>query len=54
MTTVKKFTSFEELKASAKKVENYELSLKRHKGFEKAMKEIYSIVVQQRADSVSE
>lgn len=46
MLTVKKFTSFEELKADAKEAENYELSMQRHKEFEKVFKHIRSIIVQ--------
>ena len=46
MLTVKKFTSFEELKADAKEAENYELSMQRRKAFEKVFKHIRSIIVQ--------
>lgn len=48
MITVKKFTSFEELKASEKEAENYELSLKKHEEFQKVLKYIYSLAVQQK------
>ena len=43
MKTVKKFTSFEDLKSSEKESVNYKLSLKRHNDFEKAIKIIYAV-----------
>lgn len=46
MLIVKKFTSFEELKSSEKEADNYELSMQRHKEFEKVFKHIRSIIVQ--------
>ena len=48
MIKVKKFASFEELKADAKEADNYKLSLKKHEEFQKVLKYIYSIAVQQK------
>lgn len=43
MKTVKKYTSFEDLKSSEKRPEDYKVSLKKHNAFEKILKAIYSI-----------
>jgi len=42
MKTVKKFTSFEDLKSSESQTADDKLSLKKHNDFEKVIKEIYS------------
>jgi hypothetical protein len=43
MKTVKKFTSFEDLKSSESKTVDDKLSFKKHNDFEKVIKEIYSV-----------
>ncbi|GHB51695.1 hypothetical protein GCM10007390_00310 [Persicitalea jodogahamensis] len=53
MKTVRKFNSFEELKASEKGAENYELSLMKHEKFQEVLKQIYSISVQQKKNNES-
>ena len=51
--TVKKYTSFEALKADTKKADNLELSLKRYKEFEKVIKYIRSHIVDEQGRSES-
>jgi hypothetical protein len=41
MKSVKKFTSFSDLKSSEKVVSDYKSRLKKHDDFEKVIKEIY-------------
>jgi hypothetical protein len=43
MKTVKKYTSFEELKSVEKKLMNDGISLKKHNEFKKIMMHIYSL-----------
>jgi hypothetical protein len=45
MKTVKKFTSFEDLKSSESKTVDAKSSLKKHNDFEKVIKDIYSVKV---------
>jgi hypothetical protein len=45
MKTVKKFTSFEDLKSSESKAVDDKSRLKKHNNFEKTIKEIYSAKV---------
>ncbi len=45
MNTVKKFTTFEELKACENKTSKYSSILKKHTNFEKVIKEIRSIKI---------
>ncbi|WP_295790783.1 hypothetical protein [Mucilaginibacter sp.] len=45
MKTVKKFTSFEDLKSSESKISDDKSRLKKHNDFEIAIKEIYSVKV---------
>ena len=47
MMQVKKFTSFEKLKADQKEAENEELSLKRHEEYKKFFAHLRLLVVQQ-------
>lgn len=51
MLTFQKFNSFEELKASENKAENYELSLKRHEEYQKFFEHLRSLVVQGEKNS---
>ncbi len=44
MKTVKKFTTFEDLKSYESKTMNNTISLKKHKVFERIIKEIKSLV----------
>ena len=53
MQKAKKFTSFEDLKASEKKAVDKKLSMKRHNDFERVIKHIYSIKVHKMDNSQS-
>ena len=43
MKTVKKYSTFEDLKSSEERILDYKLSMKRHSEFEKVIKSISSI-----------
>lgn len=49
MKTVKKYTTFEDLKSSEEKTMDYRASVKKHKEFERIIKTIYSIKVHKNA-----
>ena len=53
MKTVKKYTTFEDLKSSEKKSSDIKVSLKRHNDFEKTIMAIYSIKKNKKSNSVS-
>ena len=49
MKTVKKYTTFEELKSGEEKVTDFKASEKKHIEFEKLIRAIYSIQVHKNA-----
>ena len=51
MKTVKKFTTFDELKSYEGKTVNQTLSLKKHKMFEKFIKELRSFLPNKKAST---
>jgi hypothetical protein len=53
MKTVRKFTSFEDLKSSENKTVDYKSSMKKHNDFESVIKYIYSIKVHKVDNSQS-